>query len=85
MRLEELQITLFQKQEAAVRFFKIDVLKNFAVFTGKRMKRFQHRCFPVNNFLRTAFLYRIPLAAASEKTEEYCLSLYLIKSFKKNI
>ena len=44
-------------------FFKIDLLKNFAIFTGKRLcwglcliklqdqapaKRIQHRCFPVN-------------------------------------
>ena len=35
-------------------FFKIDVLKNFAIFTGRR---FQHSCFPVNiaKFLKTAF------------------------------
>ena len=34
-------------------FFKIDVLKNFAIFNGK-----QHKCFPVNmaKFLRPAFL-----------------------------
>ena len=52
--------------------FKIGVLKNFAVFTGKHLrcslflvehfikKRLQHRCFHVNvpKCLRTAFLYR---------------------------
>ena len=49
-------------------FFKIDVLKNFANFTGKHQcwslflvnfikKRLQHKCFPVKyaNFLRTTF------------------------------
>ena len=48
-------------------FFKIVVLRNFEIFTGKHLcwslqtcnfikKRLQHRCFPVNisNFLRTA-------------------------------
>ena len=50
----------FQVLEVAFRsscsqmFFKIDVLKNFAIFTGRR---FQHSCFPVNiaKFLKTAF------------------------------
>ena len=53
-------------------FFKIDVLKNLEIFTGKHLylinniaglkvfnkKRLQYRFFPVNNakFLRTAFL-----------------------------
>ena len=49
-------------------FFKIDVLKNFANFTGKHQcwslflvnfikKRLQHKCFPVKyaNLLRTPF------------------------------
>ena len=52
-------------------FFKIGVLRNFAIFTGKQLcwslfliklqtfikKRLQHRCFPVNiaKFLRTLF------------------------------
>ena len=39
-------------------FFKIDVLKNFAIFTGKHLCwSLQHRCFPVNiaKFLRTPF------------------------------
>ena len=48
-------------------FFKIDVLKDSADFTGKHQcwslacnfikKRLQHRCFPVKfaNFLRTPF------------------------------
>ena len=49
-------------------FFKIGILKNFAIFTGKYLcgsvcnfigKRFQRRCFPVNiaKFLRTAFFW----------------------------
>ena len=45
-------------------FFKIDVFKNFAIFTGKRLCwRLQHRSFPVNiaKFLRTAFLKKIPM------------------------
>ena len=58
-------------------FLKIGVLKNcanFANFTGKHLcwslflkKRPQHRCFPVKfaRFLRTSFLYRTPLVAAS--------------------
>ena len=39
-------------------FFKIGILKNFAIFTGKHLcLRLKHRCFPVNvaKFLRTAF------------------------------
>ena len=46
-------------------FFKIAVLKNFAIFTGKHLcwclfviKRHRHRCFPVNivKFLGTRIL-----------------------------
>ena len=59
-------------------FFKISVLKNFAVFTGKHQlwslfliklqtwrsaKRLQHRCFPVN----IAKFLRTPPVAASVK------------------
>ena len=54
-------------------FYKIDVLKKFANFTKKQqscshflkkspeVKRFQHRCFPVNfaKLLRTPFLQSI--------------------------
>ena len=40
-------------------FFKIGVLKNFAIFTRKVCNfiknRLQHRCFPVAKFLRTIF------------------------------
>ena len=50
------------------KFFKICVLKNFAIFTGKQLcwslalvKRLQHRCLPVNipKFLRTDIYRRI--------------------------
>ena len=40
-------------------FFKISVLKNFAIFTGKHVcSSLQHRSFPVNivKLLRTPFL-----------------------------
>ena len=53
-------------------FYKIDALKNLAIFTGKHLcwrfflinsikKRLQHRCFPVNiaECLSIAFLCRI--------------------------
>ena len=37
--------------------FKIDVLKNFAIFTEKHMCwRLHHRCFPVN--VTRIFLYK---------------------------
>ena len=38
-----------------------------SLFFDKVKKRFWHMCFTVNfvNFLRTAFLYRAPLVAAS--------------------
>ena len=58
-----LQFSLIQKQQPKV-FYKIVILKNFAIFTGKQLfwslfliklqafshakKGFQHRCFPVN-------------------------------------
>ena len=41
---------------------KKGVLKNFAIFTGKHLrKRLQHRCFPVNiaKYLRTPILMNI--------------------------
>ena len=55
-------------------FFKIVVLKNFAIFTGKHLKacnfikkRLQYKCFPVNigKFLRATFFNRTPPVAAS--------------------
>ena len=54
-------------------FFKIDVLKIFANFTGKRLKtcsfikkRLQHKCFPVKfrNILRAPFFRTPPIAAS---------------------
>ena len=55
-------------------FFKIGVLKNLAIFTGKHLKacnfikkRLQHKRFPVNigKFLRATFFNRAPPVAAS--------------------
>ena len=46
--------------------FKIDVLKDYVIFTGKQLcwnnfikKRLQHRCLPISiaKFLRTVFLW----------------------------
>ena len=66
-----------QKQPFVQRLFKIGVLQNFAISTGKHLcwslflnfikKRLQHRRFPVNiaKFLRTAFSIE-HLVAASE-------------------
>ena len=64
-------------------FFKIAVLKNFAISTGKHLgrvsflielknfieNRLQHKCFSVNivKFLGTALFYRTPLVVAPEK------------------
>ena len=62
-------------------FFKIGVLINFAKFTGNACarvsagsvtllkKRLRRRCFPVNfaKFIRTPFLKRTPLVAASAR------------------
>ena len=74
------------------KFFKIDVLKDFANFTGKHQcwslacnfikKRLQHRCFPVKfaNFLRTPFFYRTPPVADSEQTQEISVP-HLAKGF----
>ena len=47
-------------------FFKIGVLKYFAICTGKQEKRLQHRFFPVNiaKFLRTIFYRTSPVAAS---------------------
>ena len=66
-------------------FFKIGVLKKFAIFTGKRQcwslfliklqafmkKRRQHRCFPVNiaNFLKAVF-YRTAPVYVSETSHD---------------
>ena len=46
-------------------FFKVDVLKNFAIFTGKHVKDGNY--FPPNiaKFLRTDFFCRTPPVAAS--------------------
>ena len=46
-------------------FFKIGVLKNFAIFNFIK-KRLQHRCFPVNiaKFIRPALLRTPPVAAS---------------------
>ena len=60
-------------------FFKIDILKNVAIFAGKHLcwslfilkffnkKRLQSRCFLVNiaKFLRTAFFRAPPVAASN--------------------
>ena len=64
-------------------FFKIAVLKNFAICTGKHLgrvsflielknfieNRLQHNCFSVNivKFLGTALFYGTPLVVAPEK------------------
>ena len=67
-------------------FFKIGVLKNFAIFTGKHLcwkachfikKRLQHKCFTVNiTKFKNNFFYRTPLVAASERT--------LLRMYSKN-
>ena len=62
-------------------FFKIGILKNFVIFTGKHLcwslflikltqktsKKLKHRCFLVNiaEFLRTLFLRTPPVAASA--------------------
>ena len=57
-------------------FFKIGVIKHFAIFTGKqscrpegllhRLEKLLHRCFPVDimNFFQSAIFYRTPPVAA---------------------
>ena len=67
-------------------FFKIGVLKNFAILTGKHLcwkachfikKRLQHKCFTVNiTKFKNNFFYRTPLVAASERT--------LLRMYSKN-
>ena len=71
-------------------FFKIAVLKTFAIFTGKHLwwsslwpatflkKKLQHRCFSVNivEFLRTS------LVTASNRR---VLRTYMIVFFAENI
>ena len=68
-------------------FFKIGVLKNFVIFTGKHLcwslllikltpktsKRLQHRCFLVNiaKFLRTPFLRNTPVTASAVLKNSY--------------
>ena len=62
-------------------YFKIGVLKDFVIFTGKHpcwrlflikfKKRLQQRCFPKNIatfFYMNSFFYRTLLVAASVKT-----------------
>ena len=68
-------------------FFKIGILKNFVIFTGKDLcwslfliklspktpKMFQHRCFLVNiaRFLRTPFFGTPPVAASAVLKNSY--------------
>ena len=58
--------------------FKISVLKNFAIFSEKRL---QHRCFPVNiaKLLRTAFL--TPPEAAFAETYPVLPQTFKIENF----
>ena len=68
-------------------FFKIDVLKNFANYTGKHLcwiliklqfliERLQHRCFPAifANVLKNTFFHGTPPVAASVWWILYCIS-----------
>ena len=56
-------------------FFKIDVLKNFAIFTRNKFikKRLQHRSFSVNiaKFLRTTFFCKTPPVALQYQLKKW--------------
>ena len=64
--LNKCEITMYISSRSQI-FFKIGVLKHFAIFTGKHLSE-GGKCFPVNieKFLRTPFFYRIPSVVASE-------------------
>ena len=66
--------TLFRSSRSQI-FFKINLFKNFVIFTNLKdynliKKRLEHRYFPVNTekFLRTAFL---------QNTSADCLLLFI--------
>ena len=53
----KLSMFYYNVRDIQQQFFKIGLLKNFAIFTGKHLSWSQHKCFPVNipKYLRTAF------------------------------
>ena len=59
-----MRITILRNDHSQM-FFKVGVLKNFAIFTGKHLKAGNY--FPTNiaTFLRTDFFCRTPPVAAS--------------------
>ena len=79
-------------------FFKMDVLNNFAIFTGKLLcrslfliTRLQHRYFPVNilQFLRTAFfierLWWLHLRKETLLWNRLIKSLKIISCFQEDV
>ena len=74
-------------------FFKIGVLRNFTIFTEKRLccsfflskKKHQHRYSLVNiaKFPRTDFSYRTPIVAASELESNIRLATQILTKTKR--